>query len=316
MSKPTIAFVFLLLVCSSVAAQKIFTKEITVITDNDNYDLDLSDRYYSNGFIVNFNWAAKKTRASVAKKINRAELAHKVFNPYKINRSLEEVLANMDRPFAGWLYGSFGVTSVSKKNHVLLYTGTLGIMGPAALGKQIQQGWHKFIGLYRVFGWDYQLKNEPGINISAEYYHSLLKPTQQNISLHIASKATIGNTFTNALAGVLFKAGWLNTEAESGFWSGNLAANTKSFKKNEFIFFIEPAVQLNAYNATLEGGLFRKDKGVFTTKINPLVFQTRTGIMITGNKAGLRWYYTFRSSEGKQMKTDEHWGSIGISLRF
>ncbi len=300
------------------AQQKPVTKEISIITDNDNYDLELTDRYYSNGFIIQYNWVAKNSKQSVAKKIHRTELAHKVYNPYKNNESLAEVTANLDRPYAGWFSASIGATIAYKKQHVLLYSLTTGIMGPNAFGKEVQQNWHKFIGLYKVYGWDeYQLKNEWGLNASAEYYHSLLKAeSNKNFSAHLVSKATLGNTFTNISAGALFKMGWLNAEHESGYWSGNLGANEKTFRKNEFIFFLEPTVQYQAYNATLQGGLFRNDKGSFTTGIEPIVFQTKTGIMITGNKVGFRWYYTFRGKEGSLMKKGEHWGTIGLSFRF
>lgn len=300
------------------AQQKPVTKEISIITDNDNYDLELTDRYYSNGFIIQYNWVAKSSKQPVAKKIYRTELAHKVYNPYKNNESLVAVTANLDRPYAGWFSASFGSTITYKKQHVLLYSLTTGVMGPNAFGKQVQQNWHKLIGLYKVYGWDeYQLKNEWGLNASAEYYHSLLKAeSNKNISAHLVSRATLGNTFTNISAGALIKAGWLNAEHESGYWSGNLGANGKTFRKNECIFFLEPTVQYQMYNATVQGGLFRNDKGSFTTGIEPIVFQTKTGMMITGNKVGFRWYYTFRGKEGSLMKKGEHWGTIGLSFRF
>lgn len=311
-------FTLLVLSITSASAQnKVFTKEVTVITDNDNYDFELTDRYYSNGFIIDYNWLSKKTSATVSKSINRIEFAHKVYNPIINNYSLDNVLMHMDRPYAGWLSGSYGATKIYNKQHVLQYNATVGIMGPGALGEQIQNGWHKLIGLYKVYGWNRQLKNEFGFNLSAEYYHSLIQSApQKNISLHAVSKASLGNTFTNVAAGMLLKTGWLNTESESGYWSGNLGASSKIFRMNEFIFFLEPVLQYQAYNATVQGGLFRSDKGVFTSGIVPLVFQTKTGVMFTGNRFGLRWYYTFRSKEATKMKKGEHWGSIGATLRF
>lgn len=318
MHKIFILFLFLLYSVTTLAQeQKIFTQEISVITDNDNYDLELTDRYYSNGFIIQYNRMAKPISNSVAKKIMRFEAAHKVYNPYVNNKSLQDVLANMDRPYAGWLSASAGITQIKTNQRVLQYDVTLGIMGPGARGRQIQQGWHKLIGLYEVFGWEYQLNNEAGINFSAAYYHSLIKSApKKNISLHTVTKAMVGNTFTNASAGLLLKTGWLNSENESGYWSGNLGGPSKTFKRNEFILFLEPVLQYNAYNATLQGGMFIKDKGLFTTGIKPIVFQTKTGIMFTGNRMGFRWYYTLRTKEGSIMKRGEHWGSIGLTYRF
>jgi lipid A 3-O-deacylase len=308
---------FVLIIKAQKQNLKSFQQEITVITDNDNYDFELTDRYYSNGFIIQYNKAVNKLSNTIDKKILRFEAAHKVYNPYINNQSLQLVVKNMDRPYAGWLYLSGGITQISKKQNVLLYGAAVGIMGPGARGRQIQNGWHKIIGIYETYGWEYQLQNEAGFNLSAEYYHSLVKAKPgKNISLHTLTRATLGNTFTNASAGFLLKTGWLNSENESGYWSGNLGASSSSFKRNEFIFFLEPALQYQAYNATVQGGLFIKDKGPFTTGINPFVFQTKTGIMLSGNRMGLRWYYTFRTKEGSNMKQGEHWGSIGATYRF
>ncbi len=41
------------------------------------------------------------------------------------------------------------------------------MVGPAALGEQVQNDWHQFIGIGGGQGWDDQLKNEPGLAISA-----------------------------------------------------------------------------------------------------------------------------------------------------
>jgi hypothetical protein len=319
MMRRILIVLLLFLINNSIIAQqyKTLTQEINVITDNDNYDLEFTDRYYSNGFIIQYNRMAKPQSKTVDKKIIRFEAAHKVFNPFANNKSIENVLSNMDRPYAGWLSATAGITQIKTNQSIWQYDVTLGIMGPGARGRQIQQGWHKFLGLYEVYGWEYQLNNEAGINFSAAYYHSLIKAApQKNISLHTVTKAMIGNTFTNASAGLLLKTGWLNNENESGYWSGNLGGSSKTFKRNEFILFLEPVLQYNAYNATLQGGMFIKDKGPFTTGINPLIFQTKTGIMFTGNRMGFRWYYTIRSKEGSMMKKREHWGSIGLTYRF
>lgn len=300
------------------AQSNIHQQEINIITDNDNYDFELTDRYYSNGFIIQYNRVASKAPAGFIKKINRFELGHKVYNPVTNRRSTENVLANMDRPFAGWFYGSYGSTLFKKSKSIMEYTFAAGIMGPSALGAEVQQGWHRFIGLYKVYGWEYQLKNTAGMQASLAYYHSLLPvESTRGLTVHMASKAEVGTIFSNASAGFLVKTGWLNKEEkQSGYWMGHLGADAKTFNRKEFIFFLEPLVQYQAYNATVQGRLFSNDKGPFTTGIQPWVMQVKTGMFITGNDLGLRWYYTFRTKEGSSMFKGEHWGTIGLSFRF
>ena len=297
---------------------KTHKQEINIITDNDNYDLELTDRYYSNGFILQYNRAVSTGIKGVVKKINRFEAGHKVYNPFTNRISAENVRVQMDRPYAGWLYGSFGSTFFTTKQHVVEYTAAAGIMGPSALGKEVQQGWHKFIGLYQVYGWEYQLNNSIGLNASGAYYHNVVNAKETGaFTMHLVSKAELGTIFSNASAGLLLKTGSLNKEEQqSGYWSGQLGADAKTFNRKEFIFFAEPLLQYQLYNATVQGTLFSTDKGPFTTGIQPLLFQLKTGMMLTGNAVGLRWYYTFRGREGSSMRKAEHWGTIGLSVRF
>jgi hypothetical protein len=305
------------IVVHSLSAQQNVRNELNIITENDNYDLELTDRYYSNGFIIQFNWLGKNKSEKLLKKNHRTELAHKVFNPYSNRRSSAEVRTLMDRPFAGLFTATYGANLIFSNQNVLQYQLSAGIMGPAAGGEQIQKGWHKFIGLYKVYGWEYQLKNEPGLNATVEYFHSLIKKqNNRSFTLHATGKATLGNTFSNAAAGVLVKTGRIFSEDNSHYWNAGMGGSLKQAPKTELVFFIEPVLQYQLYNATIQGGLFINDKGPFTTSIQPFVFQTKTGLMLNGNRVGFRWYYTFRTKEGRSMRKGEHWGTIGISCRF
>ncbi|MBS4066335.1 MAG: lipid A deacylase LpxR family protein [Chitinophagaceae bacterium] len=318
MNRFPLLFLFVFISAQLLAQSKIHKQEINIITDNDNYDFELTDRYYSNGFIIQFNRVSKNVSATVLKKINRFELAHKVYNPVTNRRSVENVLANMDRPFAGWFYGSLGSTLFNKKNNIIEYTFNGGVMGPSAFGKEVQRGWHQFIGLYKVYGWEYQLNNSIGLNTSGAYYHTIVPAAPgRGLTMHLVSKAELGTIFSNVSAGVLLKTGWLNTdEKQSGYWMGNLGADEKTYNRKEFIFFLEPMIQYQIYNATVQGSMFTDDKGPFTTGIEPFVFQVKAGFMITGNDIGFRFYQTFRTKEGNAMMKGEHWGTIGLSFRF
>ena len=72
-----------------------------------------------------------------------------------------------DRPYGGWLYAG---------NSLLQETGNqlenleldLGVVGPGALGKQVQNDFHQFIGIHQAQGWSSQIQNEPGLVLSYE----------------------------------------------------------------------------------------------------------------------------------------------------
>lgn len=295
-----------------------YSKELSIITENDNYNFTLKDRYYSNGFFIRFNWLAKqKLNERVLKTIHRTEAGQMIFNSYYNRRSSDTVRKTMDRPFAGWLYASYGQTKIFSNRDVLQFDAVFGVVGPAALGKQIQKAYHKFINLYNIYGWEYQLLNEVGINASVQYYRSLIK-NDQHFSLHAVGKAMLGNTFTNASAGLLLKAGNKEREEHTSYWSGRLGEpHEKSNHHTEAFVFLEPVLMAQAYNATVQGGLFRSNKGPYVSPLNPFIYIIKTGAVISGRKASFTITYTFKQKEATSMiKKMEVFGAFGIALRF
>jgi lipid A 3-O-deacylase len=67
-----------------------------------------------------------------------------------------------DRPYAGWLYGGVSLMQRNGSDTLENLELQLGLIGPGALGKMIQNDWHQFIGIHEARGWSNQLQNEPG----------------------------------------------------------------------------------------------------------------------------------------------------------
>jgi hypothetical protein len=321
MFKPASVTLLLLLFCAFVQAQDssaIYTKELTLITENDNYNFTKQDRYYSNGIFLRYQWKSKKTLSPrLSNKVQRIEAGHMIFNPHLNRRSLEQVLEQQDRPYAGWLYAGYGQTNVYNSERVFQFDGSIGILGPGAKGEQVQVNYHKIIGLYKIYGWENQLQNEMGLNASVRYYQPLIRSTK-NISLHAAGKATLGNTFTNASAGVLLKLGALEDEQFSSYWTGRLGQNKQQQRLHtEFIFFLEPTIMAQAYNATVQGGLFRQDKGNFTSELNPFIYIIKSGLIFSTRQTSFSLYYHIKQREAKTMIDPyEIYGAFAFAVRF
>lgn len=320
MFKPTIALLIFLLAATFVFAQSdtaVFRKELTITTENDNYNFTKADRYYSNGLFFKYQWLPKQLHnAKLAQKLHRAEVGQMIFNPHLNRRSLSQVLEQQDRPFAGWLYGSYGQTNVYRNNRVLQWDAIAGVVGPAAKGEEVQVNYHKIIGLYKIYGWENQVQNEFGLNASVRYYHPLT--VANAFTLHAAGKATLGNTFTNASVGFLLKAGKMDKEAATAFWSGRLGSAAKDRRhKTEAVFFLEPMLQVQAYNATVQGGLFRNYKGNYVSELNPIIYVIKTGFVIAGPLASFSAYYHIKQREAKSMIDPlEVYGAFAVSFRF
>ncbi|MFZ9717771.1 MAG: lipid A-modifier LpxR family protein [Chitinophagaceae bacterium] len=299
------------------AQEKAFRNELLVLSENDNFDFGGTDRYYTNGFILQYNRVGGEKQTSKAiKRIHHWEAGIKIYNPIRNNRSLQVVTELMDRPYAGWSYLSYANTQIRAKDNVLQTGLTAGMLGPASQAQQLQEGWHKFWGIYRLYGWNLQVNNEIGLNLHADYFPKLKEATDLRFRMHGILQSTIGNTFTHAAVGMLFQTGKLQPTQHSAWWGAALSNAKQDASRVEHIFFAEPTLILQAYNATVQGGLFRKDKGSFTTPIRGVVAQLRTGMLLSGKRMSFRWYYTYRTREGARMRKGESWGSIALSYRF
>lgn len=72
-----------------------------------------------------------------------------------------------DRPYAGWLYGTLGLHAKNSRQ-LDVFELTLGIVGPSAMGEQVQNDFHRLIGVDEANGWEHQLHDEPGILLTWE----------------------------------------------------------------------------------------------------------------------------------------------------
>src|SRR4029450_10644145 len=103
-----------------------------------------------------------------------------------------------DRPYAGWLYAGVTLLQDSARRTLDPLELQLGVIGPAALGRQVQNDWHQFIDISEAEGWSEQLKNEPGIVLSYErkWRVSLVGDGTTGIDVIPELGGSLGNIFT------------------------------------------------------------------------------------------------------------------------
>jgi lipid A 3-O-deacylase len=114
-----------------------------------------------------------------------------------------------DRPYAGWLYA--GASLLQETGSQMLENAELdfGIVGPGALGKQVQNDFHQFIGVPQAKGWSSQLQQEFGIVLSYERLWRLPLVGDNCLGVDIVPQlgASVGNIFTYGETGVLLRIG-------------------------------------------------------------------------------------------------------------
>jgi len=104
-----------------------------------------------------------------------------------------------DRPYGGWLYGGVSLMQRSGGDMLENLELDLGLIGPGALGKLVQNQWHQFIGIHEARGWSNQLQNEPGVVLAYDRLWRLnFLGTQTGFGADVVPEigATLGNVFT------------------------------------------------------------------------------------------------------------------------
>lgn len=168
----------ILLMCSSATANS--GESFTAYIENDTRRIGGpgSDENYSSGARFSYTYAEDRVpqwaplltdwSQELQKEFEKSStnfglsLGHQIYTP-KNTRTSELILD--DRPYAAWLYlGLSASFQTETHNHSLELD--IGMVGPAALGEQVQNNFHSMIDVERAEGWKHQLENEPTLQVS------------------------------------------------------------------------------------------------------------------------------------------------------
>lgn len=295
-----------------------YKNEFGFRSDNDSYLAHGQDRYYTNGLFINFRSALDQNKIK-NQKLNKViwelEAGHKMYNPQ--SGSIKDI-AYVDRPFAAYLYLGAGINFLYNSENNLRLSFNAGTIGPAAKGKETQEFIHRSIGLYEISGWQWQVNNEMGLNTSVEYNRFLKRSVSGKTDFIANSYANIGNTFAGAGAGIMFRTGTINKLFNSAVSQSRISNNSVSKPANEkeFFFYAKPMLHYVAYDATIQGGLLRDDKGPVVFDIKPLVFSQQAGAIYSKNRWTADLSVLFKTREVKSIARPHQYGSIALNYRF
>jgi lipid A 3-O-deacylase len=302
-----------------------FKSQFTLITDNDMYINSYHDRYYSDGTYFNFTYAVNGeniSNSNILKKTIEFEFGQKIYTGLSGHIYLPY---HIDRPFTGYLFANGAINWLYKDEDALKFTAEIGTIGPAALGEEVQSGFHQLFGLYKVVGgsgyakiggWSHQLNTEPGLNLRLDYKHLLYRNDGNWFDVAVNPDAWLGSTFTGASAGVQLRIGDLNKFYQSVITNSRVSSNKREQINHEFYFFTLPQINYVAYDATIEGGLFRHDKGPVTFGIYHFVYQQQFGLQFASARWSASTIAYIKSREVKSTALGDQWGSISIAYRF
>ncbi len=300
-------FVFQLLIPKLVLSQKVHNLELGIASDNDSYTLRGKDGYYTNGIKIALRWKNKTDTSN--KTIRQIEVGQLMYNAK--NGSYNKIF-ELDRPVTAWLYAAYMETHFTKNENVWRWQINAGTIGPPAMGRQLQEGIHATLGMYKPREWQFQLKTAVGVNTSIDWSPNL-NLGSENVTLKPMVGATLGMTFTNAHIGGALLLGKFNTNSSSTFWDSRLNTSEK-----ESFFYIYPQLYFKAYDATVEGGLFRKsdDKGDYVGNLNRVLLLPKMGYMYANKNFSLHLGLTFTGRESKTQRENQLYGTIGFGFKL
>ncbi len=244
-------------------------------------------------------------------------IGQNLYTPKVINIPVPD---RYDRPYAAFLYGSIGYSTLSH-DHLDDIELTLGVIGPAALGEPAQKTIHDLIGLNNPKGWDSQLKNEPAVMIAyqrswPEAYAAHFHAGFFKIAPHAG--VTLGNVYTYANAGMTLqlvperhKSQALPVRIRPAIpGSGDF-----SVPEGEFSWSLFAGVdgRIIARNIFLDGNTF---KGSPSVDKKHTVLDANAGFTITYDRIQMAYTLNWRSDEFDGQSDNAVFGSISLGYRF
>lgn len=295
-----------------------------------------TDRHYTNGFRL--SWVSEEKSADpewARELLDRiypfaplksgrvgAAFGQSIYTPE--NTSTTALVRN-DRPYAGWLYGGISVHAETSKNPDRRSLDTLdtveldiGIVGPYALGRQVQNGVHELINVAKSNGWGNQLDNEPGLMLIGERRWRTpplrLAGLEVDAIPHIGG--SLGNVMTFAGAGGMVRLGQaLDIDFGPPLIRPSLSGLAAVKNKTDFAWYLFAGGQGRAVvrDIFLDGNTFSSSHSV-DKKTFVADFQAGAAVVYEGIRLAVTQIYRTREFDGQPQA--DRFGAVSLSIRF
>jgi hypothetical protein len=314
--KQKIFFLFILLhVSINVFSQRKYAKEFSFLNDNDLFISIHQDRYYTNGMFFNYRYLSNKKHKKLEKKIFEVQIGHHMYTPFK---ATVQQHMDHDRPFAGYLFGSFGVNRFYKNKSILKTSLKIGMVGPSAISKELQDLIHDIYGYKKAIGWKYQIADAIGINLNVDYIKSLAN--DNTFDINWVNNFKLGTVYTDLSTGFYGRVGFkpLQGIINSIAFNGNLNNNKTNYNNEiESFLYIKPMFHYINYDATIQGS-FLNNNSPITFEIEPFKFTTEIGIRFTTNRFNFGYSINYHTKKLKSLRVPKgnFYGSLQLNYQF
>lgn len=299
-----------------------------------------TDESYSNGFKISYlhaaqhvpfwakpfiNWSGYLENELKNSKSNFGiAIAQQIYTP---SDTAKTFLLEDDRPYAAWLYLGLTASFNAGKDEVHSLELDLGIIGPEAHGKSVQNGFHRIFGMEVSQGWENQLKTEPALLLSYSQrrrFFELIYNQNKWFDLVPYYGGSIGNILVSAYGGALARLGYnlqndfgpTRPSATEGDAFTTPVVNTENPKEKQmsrglsFYGFAGLRGNVVVHDIFLDGNTFQESHHV--TK-NYFYGEGEVGLSVLWSRFGGTWRFVSRSPQFKERSSFNSFASITAS---
>ena len=212
-----------------------------------------------------------------------------------------------DRPYAGWLYGTAFVSAASERRERTVEL-QAGMIGPASGACEAQKWWHGRWSIRTPRGWNWQLRNEPGLVARIEERR---RPWgyQRHADAIPYVGGSLGNVLTEAHTGAIVRFG---APLPDDFGVSRTTAPTAGRGGHTAAWlFARAEGRAVARNLFLDGSTFGDSPRV--SRI-PLVGEAQFGAGVRWHSLGVRYLFSYVTNEFRERPNSHEYGSIAISF--
>jgi hypothetical protein len=223
-----------------------------------------------------------------------------------------------DRPYAGWIYGTMGLVSETRKRLDSVEL-SLGLIGPASQASGVQEWGHDTFGFREPKGWDNQLNNEPTLNLTMERAWRNQWPFSVaglgvDITPHVG--AALGNVLIHGAGGATLRFG---TDLANDFGPPRIrpslpgSAHFTPRGRTSWYVFAGAEARAVGRNIFLDGNTFTDSHSVDKKH---LVGEAQVGFAILFPRFRITYTHVIRTKEFRGQAEGDRFGAISITARF
>lgn len=247
----------------------------SVEESNDYFTLFNTDRDYTQGLAVSHENEDRKLK-----------FAQEIYTPQH-KKNIDPI--DGERPYSGYLYAGIEKKKPIDNENRYIYGVDVGIVGPAALGQQIQCGFHKAVGQACPSGWHNQLDNEPVVTLKG--------------AIEVERPTELFFTETNLITHIQGKVGNLIDEINIG--------SRIHYEPIKYLRLIAgPDFHFVAYNVLIEGNS-SGSRGL--ADLNWFYSEMNAGFEFLYNEYSLKWVIVVSSPQYEGQGSSYNYGMVTFS---